>query len=64
MKILNDFKGNINGRVHLTKEDAHLLHSALFYLLHEEPHEETKEKLNYLKQQFHELTKHLDDHED
>ena len=64
MKILNDNKGNIDGRVHLSKEDITLITTALFYYYREEPLESNRQKLNELKQQFSTMAQHLDDHED
>ena len=59
MRVLNDNDGMIDGKVHLTKNDAALIHSALFYLQHEEPNSETRERISTLREQFQSLIKHL-----
>ena len=59
MRVLNDNDGMIDGKVHLTKKDASLINSALFYLQHEEPNPETRERISTLREQFQSLIKHL-----
>ena len=51
MRVLNDHKGNINGNVKLTYQDCQQLHSALFYLIHEEKREDELEALKILRGQ-------------
>lgn len=64
MKILNDNKGNIDGRVHLSNEDITLITTALFYYYREEPLESNRQKLNELKQQFATMAQHMGNRED
>ena len=63
MRLLNDHKGNANGKVHLTLEDVGMIKTALFYLHHEEPNAETRANIGELKQQFEALEKLMHDHE-
>jgi len=59
MRVLNDKEGLIDGRVHLTKDDINLINSALFYLQHEEPNPEARDKIAVLREQFQSIIKHL-----
>ena len=59
MRVLNDNDGMIDGKVHLTKNDVALIHSALFYLQHEEPNSDTRERISVLREQFQSLIKEL-----
>lgn len=59
MRVLNDLHGEIDGRVHLTKEDVNLINSALFYLQHEEPNSEARDKIAVLRDQFQSIIKEL-----
>jgi hypothetical protein len=52
MKILNDHKGEINGKVMLNYQDCTQLVSALFYLMREEKREDELESLKVLKGQL------------
>ena len=52
MKILNDNKGNINGKVILDYQDCMQLHAALFYLMREEKREDELEALKVLRGQL------------
>jgi len=52
MKILNNHKGEIDGKVQLDYQDCMQLHSALFYLIHEEKREEELESLKILRGQL------------
>jgi hypothetical protein len=61
MKVLNDYKGYINGDVKLTHDDCRRLNSALFYLLREETAKEEKEDLKLLREQFKTILDALDD---
>lgn len=63
MRLLNDHKGNANGKVHLTLEDVGMIKTALFYLQHEEPHADHRHYIGELKQQFEALEKLMNDHE-
>ena len=59
MRVLNDNDGMIDGKVHLTKNDVNLINSALFYLQHEEPNPEARDKITVLREQFQSLIKEL-----
>jgi len=59
MRVLNDNEGMIDGKVHLTKDDVNLINSALFYLQHEEPNPEARDKITVLREQFQSLIKEL-----
>lgn len=59
MRVLNDLRGEIDGRVHLTKDDINVINSALFYLQHEEPTLESRDKIAVLREQFQSLIKEL-----
>ena len=59
MRVLNDNKGMIDGKVHLTKDDINVINSALFYLQHEEPTSEARDKITMLREQFQSLIKEL-----
>jgi len=61
MKVLNDYKGYINGDVKLTHDDCRRLNSALFYLLREETAKEEREDLRLLREQFKTILDALDD---
>ena len=52
MKVLNDHKGNINGKVMLDYQDCMQLHAALFYLMREEKREDELEALKVLRGQL------------
>ena len=52
MKILNNHKGEIDGKVQLDYQDCMQLHSALFYLMREEKREDELESLKVLKGQL------------
>ena len=52
MKVLNNHKGEINGKVMLDYQDCTQLVSALFYLIHEERREEELESLKILRGQL------------
>jgi hypothetical protein len=59
MKVLNDYKGYINGDVKLTHADCRRLNSALFYLLREETAKEEREDIKHLRDQFKTLLQAL-----
>ena len=59
MRVLNDNEGLIDGKVHLTKNDVNLINSALFYLQHEEPNPEARDKIAVLREQFQSIIKEL-----
>ena len=52
MKILNNHKGEIDGKVQLTYQDCTQLVSALFYLIHEEKREDELHSLKVLREQL------------
>ena len=65
MKILNDMKGNIEGKVILSRLDCRRLHSAIFYFLErayslgEEPSDEEAEGLRKLQDQLEAMIQEL-----
>ena len=63
MRLLNDHKGNANGKVHLTLEDVDIIKTALFYFQREEPHADARHDIGELKQKFEALEKLMNDHE-
>jgi hypothetical protein len=61
MKILNNHKGEINGKVMLDYQDCTQLVAALFYLIHEEKREEELESLKILRGQLKAILKSFDE---
>jgi hypothetical protein len=61
MRVLNDYKGNINGDVKLNYRDCELISSALFYLLHQETVEEKKQEIKALQGTFKFIMNRLND---
>ena len=59
MKVLNDMKGNIDGKVILSRLDCRRLHSAIFYYLKEEPSDEEAEGLRKLQAQLKAMIQEL-----
>jgi len=52
MKVLNNYKGEINGNVRLTYMDCKQLESALFYYMREEKNPDHLANANALRKQF------------
>ena len=61
MRVLNDYKGNINGDVKLNYRDCELISSALFYLFHQETVEEKKQEIKTLQGTFKFIMNRLND---
>ena len=64
MRVLNDHKGNANGKVILTYKDCELLNSALFYLKKEETLDDRLEGIRILQVELKFIMNELRDSED
>lgn len=60
MKILNNAKGNIDGKVILTQMDCNLINTALFYRQKAEPNQEIRDYIENLRLQFEAM---VDEHD-